>query len=511
MLPSATLLATTLEQLIKRHYKLFYVAAIWYLSLVWTVAHNFKNAHRIFDISSAMALYALAASLWISYRVLGKDIRLFALAAFSTLVHFVFLLQQQPQGYTYDVGAHMATITHFGQHFWLQPIPMGGEAHQPPLYYMLSGFLYWFTSFFSVAKEYDARISLSCLNFLFFSVFMLYGIRMITQSIHTPFIKWLGITALLFWPANLLHSFRISNDILLYLSFTGCIYHFLNWWRTSSTTELKRTILWMAVAFGTKNSALLLPVMIAPMIAQKYCHGRKPKLWLKQLQSAACDQPWKALRLPLLALMICMALGLGRNVIHAYTGGNASAFEGKSGAPSTFIYQPALIEFNLKAFASFPFTYHPEDNSSLFWHMYLKSMNFGEYRWNGLQNAFLLNMSLLAMWGWLGAMLALQIARRKCPPATIITAVFVAQCVLATALMRMYANGFPAWADTRHLYVVVVFFLLAYLSLLESLREKYRTLYLVGVFWLADHTLLSLNHTLFQLTYGLPLPVLAGS
>ena len=469
--------------------------ALWYLALVWTVSHNFISHPKVLDISYTLAFFAFAGAIFINYKVLGKEVRLFALVSLSTLAQFIFLLQQQPQGYTYDIIAHLSTIGYFAQHFSPQPITMGGESHQPPLYYALAGAVYWFTNLFQMQKETDALISLGGLNFFLFSMFTLYGICMIIDNIKTPLLKWLGIGALIFWPANLLHSFRISNDILLYLSFSGCIFHFLRWTKINTARDLQRSILWMTVAFGTKNSALLLPIMIAPLVVRAFYYEKK-------------ILPWAKLCLPLAALLLMMSCGLGRNVYNAYTQGNASAFEGKYGDPSTFIYSPALIEFDYQAFRDFPFTYTPTGMDTLFWNMHLRSMHFGEYCWNGVDNASLLNLFLLAMFGYTTLMCSVLALRQRVSACTLIYGVFALECIVATALMRMYAHGFEAWSDARHLYMVVTFFLVYYLTITESLRTYCKPLYWVGVFILLGHTLSSVDHIVLQLTYGKSLPVM---
>jgi hypothetical protein len=186
-------------------------------------------------------------------------------------------------------------------------------------------------------------------------------------------------------------------------------------------------------------------------------------------------------------------------------------FEGKYGAPSNFVAKPALIELDTRSLLAVPYAYHPLGKDHLFWNLYLRSMNFGEYHWRGLLAAHGLNLSLLLMWGvalGLGIFLA---CKREAGAHTKEFALLTGVCVLATALMRMYADGFTAWADARHLYPAVCFFVAAYLSILEDIRTRSNTWYEIGAALLVIHTVLAIGHLYLQLTAGHRLPVLAGA
>lgn len=482
----------------------FFVPALAAFLLYW-VHHP-----AILQFCYAMVSLAFLTTLAIYIKKLHRQPILCASACLAALVLCVFLLQQQPQNYTYDRSAHIATIAYYSKDFnRLQPItPRSNEAHQPPLYYLVAGQIYRLSAYFD--QKHKLLLSIASLNYFCFCMFLLYGIAFIRYTITHPFLMWLGIAALLAWPANLLHGFRISNDIPLYLAFSGSCYHFMRWYKEERIAELRYTVLWMALAFAIKNSALLLPIIFTTLLARKYCRGRNPLRWPRQLIRALRAVPLKPLRLALILLAVALASGLGRNAYNAYVLGHTTIIEGKASARSQFRFDLAPLEFDVFALMATPYAYDKAGRDNLFWNMFIRTLSFGEYNWNGIVHAKALNFFMVCLWAFMAAAMLLLWKQKRPLGWAGFYGVHIGLILAGIAFIRMYFNGFVPWADARHVYSIIVFFLVAYLSLLEQFRTADRSAYALGVALLAAYLYLSLVHIALQLSFDNILPIPKG-
>lgn len=448
----------------------------------------------ILNISSLMALYVLLIVAWIYYRQLRARPELLIVSWLALGVLFLFLLHKSVWAYTYDLTAHTSTIEYYASHFSIPPETLGGEAHQPPLYYTLAAATYRLAGLFTGGDD-QWRVVID-LNFFFFSLFLLYGILSIIFTIKSRWLAFLGTVALLAWPANILHCCRISNDILVYLAFAGCAYHVMRWYKGSDIKQGNFAILWLGVAFATKNSAAILLISLLSLAALTYCRGKNPWGWIGQLRTLSYRKHIKPVRLALLFLLVCMAAGYGRNLYGAMQDQNVSILNGIAASVS-FHFVPAEFAFDFGKYLTQPYVTVdlPASRNELFWNFFLRTLSFGETGWNGATQAVILDVLLLTLWGYLIA--SMLIYRCSLGWAGYFS-VFTGWSLIGLAFIKMLFYGHP-WADARHIYFITVFFLLACLNMLERQRHANAMLYLCGLALLTGYMGASIVHIALQL------------
>ena len=145
----------------------------------------------------------------------------------SLFVRQIFLMKFDFYDYQYDLlgTGHLGYIKYMAEN-WTVPDPKSGwQFYQPPFYYILAG-LVWFVA--KMGQFYNFFVVQQWLNISIFTTFLITGILILRRFLTG---KWFffGVALLIFWPAGVLHSVRITNDVLYYL-FSGFVIFFLQKW-----------------------------------------------------------------------------------------------------------------------------------------------------------------------------------------------------------------------------------------------------------------------------------------
>lgn len=457
------------------------------------------NAHASplgFDHLWVIACYFLLLSGGIFFRVLRTrpDLLVIGIAGLALLM--VFLVQRFPAGYTYDIENHRNNIRYYASHLSIPSAEQGEIAHQAPLYYMLAGLTHHLT--LTVSNDSDAWFVVTCLNYFFYAMFLLYGIQILRKAIPLKSLQQLGVLALVLWPSGILHATRISNDILLYLSFAGCAYHFIQWRRYHATKQLNIALLWLAVGFATKNSALVLALAL---LLVSLCH-RTPHTALRDMFKY-CS------RLTCLVLVLTLAAGIGRTAYYAIGNPNTSLLEGKPNQHAQFaLNPPELLTFHYSNYLAEPYLrYDPTPTKpsttpyEQFWGFFLRSLSFGEYSWAGRTQASVANFMLLGMFVCY-AFIALTAKQPRRPSRSTDFSLFLGCCMAALIGVKAYFGGFPPWSDARHLHPIVIFFLASYLHDLCRVRRSGNRMFALGVVLLLGYVSAAAVHMYLQMDYS---------
>jgi hypothetical protein len=157
---------------------------------------------------------------------------------------------------TYDVlegGGHLDYIEYLVQHHKLPPPGGGWEYHQPPLYYTLGALIYKGNGLLGL-QSWDISLQLfSLFSFLIFLVSSASVLKMAFKS--TPIL--LPLTALLFlWPAGIIHSIRLGNDVLLYGLCGVSLYFATIWWQQGNKKAFVWATVFACLGVLTKSTAL---------------------------------------------------------------------------------------------------------------------------------------------------------------------------------------------------------------------------------------------------------------
>ena len=442
-------------------------------------------------------------------RVLQKTPHLFFISAAGLWLMFVYIFNHPILDNQYDWLQNISAIQYYANSIKLPVHNELLEAHQAPLYYEIAGGIYKLGSIIWDSNSTDLWLLLQAFSFGMFALFLLYGVMIIQRTIRSPFLVTMGVCALMFWPANLLHCGRISNNILIYLTFTGCAYHLLAWFEGGDLKQLNRALLWMGIAFGTQTSAAIL--LASFITLSLYQHGNRYPMrqWPRIFMTlATTSRPDAMLMKPLLSGMIVLCVGIilgyGRNFYNYLQNDQVSVIFGTYAGATSFV--PSLyFTFSLKQYLTHPYIVINSAQHLInmqFWGYLLRSMSFGQHTWNGSYQAVVLNILLLCQWLFLGiSMYYWRIRKKHMPEGCGYSAVFLFYSVAALACAKALIPELSYfWADVRYVYPVVVFFLVVYLGLLQQLEKKgYKTVYGLGLALLAEYNLFSFIHIYLQL------------
>jgi hypothetical protein len=296
------------------------------------------------------------------------------------------------------------------------------------------------------------------------------------------------------------HATRLGNDVLQYLCFAACSYHFARWYRFNHLIQLNLTLAWLGASFATKNSVIVLLLGLALLTLGKMRPYLNQTRFLSLVKGLSYARHVRPLRVGLLLLVLGISFSFGRNLLNAMDSSDFVFIGGMRQPKHEFVFAPEQLKFDLSSFLLHPYIYEKDGNDRYTLHMMLKSMTFAEYPWEGRAQAILLNGLMLSMWCFLiGSLICYGLRHKPLPRMTGFYATFFFCCVLALYLAKIYYMGIYIWADTRHLFAMIVYFLLAYLSLLDRLRHSNRTLYMLGCTLLSTYAYMALLHDGLQL------------
>jgi hypothetical protein len=403
----------------------------------------------------------------------------------------------------YDVVQHVATAEGY-QHIWLAFPEQGYEAHQGPLYYVMAGKLLNATQL--VLKQFGIppipyiHKTLHQLNFVIYGFYLLYGLVAISRIFASRQLAGLLGALLMFWPGNVVHCCHITNDTLLYLTFFAASYHYWQWLRSGVQVQFRYALLWLTAALMTKNTALVL----CPVFAASALYYRRAQLkealynWRASL---------KANGLLWLAVVAGFCIGYGRVLVFALTTPGSSLLEGRLRQTGTWQFDfSQLLALDVSKLITCPYIMlgsgHCADHQ--YFNFFLRSLSYGEYQWYENYHAMLLNITLFALlacvfcWGVYrfcraAARHSLLNPAEASPPAYF--GLLIALCLVAGMTARSYFNFIP-WADARHIYMVIPFFLLIYGEMMQQQRwyQGFVVQYSLGIAVLV----LSVLHILLQ-------------
>ena len=175
----------------------------------------------------------------------------------------------------HDVYAHLEYIKYFVENKSFPPMEKatGGAFFHPPLYYLSAAPVYSATSYLTNNNTDTIHFVLQICSLLASIGFVYFGIKE-TRLIFAHFVKkdslllqrilpWLSCLLIALWPSGVIHSTRISNDSLLYLSFAAALYGWTCFYLQRRSRHLLMAVVFTVVAVLSKLSgALLIPMAI---------------------------------------------------------------------------------------------------------------------------------------------------------------------------------------------------------------------------------------------------------
>jgi len=173
----------------------------------------------------------------------------------SNMTGFVTLPADCPRcNWVIDGYGHEAYIRRIARR---SRIPSPGdcwECHQPPLYYLFAGTAYRIASAF---PSIDPMAAVRVLSVGIAVCFLIFAERLLRMEITRPSAYVVALCLLTFWPLQAVLASRIGNDPAFYLADAGMLYYILRWQRDQQPRSLGMAVLWCAIGFAVKYTAVI--------------------------------------------------------------------------------------------------------------------------------------------------------------------------------------------------------------------------------------------------------------
>lgn len=170
----------------------------------------------------------------------------------AILVRVVYLFYTPHEVRAYDVQGHKEYIEWVANNWWLPKPSDCTFCHKPPLYYMLTGWLWAVISRFNSNWEI-----MQWWQFLINMGFIYYTLKIINHNIEGRYKRLMVMLPVLFLPSAVIHSVRISTEPLYYLFIIAMHYHYLEWARTSEDRHLLWGIWMLLLGYLTTFTAVV--------------------------------------------------------------------------------------------------------------------------------------------------------------------------------------------------------------------------------------------------------------
>lgn len=338
-----------------------------------------------------------------------------------------YIYASNNMSYTNDLGGHIARIQHSAQ-YWLDPYGYRGwQAHHPPLYYMITGVIYWVVDGYS---NVDPVTAIRFFSWGCYLVFLAYNIACL-QLMRLPkrAYEWSAVLVVL-WPLGLHISSKVGPDPFYYTLYAAAFYHALRWYRGGHKPHLAHALVIAALALAARSSAMMIFTVIAVMMLAALLRRR---LALRD-----------AFAPPFLIAACAVALGVLANLADVFR--SVSDMSGHLGY-NNWYDNPYPFGIGHYFSLGWPLMLAQPFNSwsplEGFWGYVVKSALFGEYGW-----------------GWPGVGLAMNL--------------LVVAIVFYSALPFFLSRGFDRSALLPHIanFIVPFAFMMAFTAITHNMPSQ---------------------------------------
>jgi hypothetical protein len=200
------------------------------------------------------------------------------LLALSLALSTLYLSKTDERTRTFDVfegGGHKDYIEYLIDNHEL-PMPGDGwEYHQPPLYYLTAALA---KQSAPINSKLTGELWGQLLALVLWSLFLLSSLASLRSAFcNSHLALLLASTALCLWPAGIIHSIRIGNDLGLYACYGLSFFYTIKWWKNRSSRTLFWASLWMAASLLSKSNGLAVAGILGIlMLLHIYSFTKKP-------------------------------------------------------------------------------------------------------------------------------------------------------------------------------------------------------------------------------------------
>jgi hypothetical protein len=399
-----------------------------------------------------------------------------------------------PYEFTSDIGGHIAYIQYVAENQGL-PQPFGWQAHQPPLFYIISA-LFWDAGKWLGPSPIDfARVA----AVMFYFGGMVFAGLLLRRFVKMGRIYYACLLVILFWPAAAHMSVKITNDIGQFFFACGFVYFLTEWLRENDMRQFVGAILFAAGGIASKSSAILLVFLLVSTAMFRLYRGQ---LTLQALCS-------RSVLVAFGVLLLSFTINFGRiyywREVHQanvkwFVNRNESdymeTFENVGNKPvnylsfrfNEFVYQP-FMRFNKES---------PEAN--YFLNVLLKTLVFDDITYpNGYRLARALSFLFLVSICCCGVLMIINL-RSVFEDQSLLLLLFTIVSAVAMSMCGRILIPISYMGSGRFIYIVYILFITALGHLLSrlSVADRAGDFQTLSLFSLRLFALLSILFTLSQ-------------
>ncbi|MGC3961909.1 MAG: hypothetical protein QM803_00930 [Rhodocyclaceae bacterium] len=324
----------------------------------------------------------------------------------SLIISLAYLTVTPADLRTFDVfegGGHLDYINMLYNELRFPDPGQGWEYHQPPLYYLLAAGAKWM-----VGAPGDTLLWGQFFSLALWTTFLVAGMATLRLGLRQhPLALTTASVALAFWPAGIIHSIRIGNDVSLYAFFALSLYFALRWWSSRRFRDLAFASGWMTCAVISKSSGLAVAGTLCILVA---ADGAR-QLYRRKENQRHRALPWRNVWIVLGCLAVGLIINFGDNVIFYLQGKSSDWLLSNVGATINSNLRVdntpgRYVVFDVATFLRMPFMNAWEDQygRQYFWNFLLRSSLSSEFDFSGrlmaewaATNGILLLSALLAL------------------------------------------------------------------------------------------------------------------
>lgn len=358
--------------------------------------HRLTNI-KLFAIYTALIILVIALSRHLS---ITKPQLFFLLL--SLALSILYLSKTDERTRTFDVyegGGHKDYIEYLIDHHEL-PIPGDGwEYHQPPLYYLTAALA---KQSAPINSKVSGELWGQLLALFLWTLFLASSLATLNLSIgKKKMALLLSSIALCLWPAGIIHSIRIGNDLGVYACYGLAFFYTIKWWKNRESMTLFWASLWMAGSLLSKSNGLAVAGVLGVLVLLHiYSLARKRSLFQQHKTKLFRDAAIAG------GLFTCaILLNFADNVKHYLDGtsedwllSNVSEMINPGLKVSNEVKN--YIIFDSATFLEHPFisTWEDQYGRQYFWNFVLRSSLSSEYFFDG---------KWMGLWGTINGILLL--------------------------------------------------------------------------------------------------------
>ncbi len=407
-------------------------------------------------------------------------------------INIFYLLKTPYNVRNHDVDGHIKYIEYVAQNFKIPHPDICWECHQAPLYYILAGAIYKAFILLGVGDKDTIYFILQVFSLLLFFVFSVVSVLILKKVFIANKSEEIKSTALrklifylvsmlfVFWPTNIIHSVRITNDTLFYVFYALVILFLIKWLEGNNNKNFYFAILFSLLAFITKAHGILAFALVGSCVIFSFIKNKKRLNNLKFY--------FKISSILITVFLIgFFASRLGARTIDKINGEGQKSnlmvwnVAGLNERLFTDNKVKNYIYFDTKIFLTEPYidNWNDKYGRQYFWNFLLKNSLFGEFFFKGIMAeniAIGISALLLMMIFWIiGSMLFSVKESFKNNFVLKINAVFLLFSFLAHRII-LSANG-----DFRFILPILISFCsFAGVGILEYRRKGVKNMEYIG-------------------------------